>query len=265
VDGSAPAPRELERLWDGAFSGGARAKRDQASRLFHRAARSFPRRSSVHGADGWSRPRIAVLQASVALGTPLGASSARHVVVKSVFSALSLRWICSRWNPRLVVVSKSALNTVASWRRLGWKRPFAGEPVLSRSDGTVARVLAGLAPGYELPPPPPEQTLERLTWELCALRLATLAVQQSNPAAIAVRHEDVCADPPGHLRELFGELGLEWSDDVERYIARADAPGQKPYDTRRVAREEAERWRGRLSADEARQVRSVVDSFGFDW
>ena len=256
-------PAEYLRLWEGAFRGGRQSPSPPAlaGTLLHRLAKQH---TSVHTAEGWSPRRRRMLATGVALSRPGAPARADHVVVKTVFASLALRWLRERWHPRLVVISRGPLNTVASWQRLGWPRPFDGHPVL---DGPQARdVLAELAPGYDLPPVPvATDQLGRLTWELCALTAVIRRSASEEPDAVLVRHEDLCVDPVGGFRQLFADLGLGWTPAVEGFLAASNREGSGTYDTTRVAAEEPSRWRTTLSDADAARVLDTTAEFGLAW
>ena len=234
--------------------------RHRVSRRLHRAARGS---SSVHDLAGWPLSRRALLGAAVALAAPGPVPAGQRVVVKSVYAPLALRWIADTWSPAVVVVVRNALNTVASWRQLGWGPPLVEHPVLGGPDpdATLA-ALAGCAPGRPMPPPPePRDTVARLTWELSALLTVMLQVTAEDAVALLLQLADLCADPIGRFRALYQRLDLPWSATVERHLAGSDRPGSGAYTTTRVASEEPERWRHRLDPEDARTVRSVADRF----
>lgn len=264
VPPGSPGPPAYAALWDGAFAGGRRVRGPGTalSRVLHRTARGH---ESVHAAAGWGGVRRAMLASSVALARPGGPAGGGPVVVKSVFVPLALRWVCDRWSPRLVLVLRGPLNTVSSWHRLGWDPPFAGHPVLGRPE--VDRgVLAALLPGRDVPPAPPaEARVRRLTWELCVLVAALLDVRDEYGGAVVVRHEELCAGPERGFGELYGRLGLGWTERTAAYLRGSNTAGGGVYDTRRVAGDEPTRWRGRLSAAEAADVLATVAAFGVAW
>jgi hypothetical protein len=232
-----------------------------ASTVLHRVAKQ---RTSVYGSAAWARWRRVSLAAAVGLSRPCARARADNVVVKSVFAGLALPWICERWDPRLVLMSRSALNTVASWHRLGWERPFAGHPVLGGDD--PAPLLAELAPDRAFPPAPPAgRKLERVTWELSALMAVMSDEVARRPGSMVVRHEDLCVDPVERFGKVFTELGLEWTPQTEAYLAERNRPGDGVYDTARLAAEEPTSWRRTLTADDAARIADVTAGFGIAW
>jgi hypothetical protein len=265
LEPGASAPAAYEQLWEYAFAGGSRPQgaRGMTSKALHWAAKSH---TSVHRSESWNVARRLALRASVGLATPGKPSRSKHVVVKSVFVPLALGWVCERWKPRLVVVTRSALNTVGSWRTLGWPRPLLGHPLLADRAGSEHKVFERLLGGRRIPSAPtPEDDLRRLTWELCALHLVILATQARCQDSLVVQHESLCLNPLEQFRALLAELGLEWGEEVGEYLRSSNQQGEGTYDTRRIAADEADRWARRLSESESDTIRGVVESFGISW
>ena len=266
VAADGPAPAAYEALWEGAFAGGGNwpSLRGPASLGLHAAAK---RRRSVHGSADWSPGQRAVLAAAVRLSHPGRPVDARHVVVKTVFAPFALEWICRRFEPRLVVVTRGALNTVASWQRLGWDPPLWRHPALADGgpDALAQRVLTPEAALRAPAAPAADDRIRRLTWELCVLMSVVFDVHSSRPGSVLVRHEDMCVDPLEKFRGVYERLGLGWTSRTDTFLRASNRAGTGRYDTTRVASEEADRWRGRLDASQARQVEEVVGSFGLDW
>jgi hypothetical protein len=262
VTANSPPPADYVRLWEGAFRGGrhSAAPMPFTALLLHRVAK---RRTSVEGRTEWSAVRRWMLEQSATLSAPSRSRRTDTIVVKSVFAPFALSWICERWGPRLVLTTRSPLNTVASWRRLGWARPFAKHPLLAEDP---APVLRRVSPRLELPPVPDlADSLGRLTWELGAITAVLHEVARQRPGTVILRHEELCADPIGRFREVFDRVGLEWSGAVERYLTGRDRAGTRPYDTARIAAHEATRWQATLHGQEATHISDVAAGFGTPW
>lgn len=262
VTEDSPPPADYLRLWEGAFRGGRHpaAPLPLAARVLHRVAKQ---RTSVEASAQWSPHRRRMLAISATLSAPCRARRADTMVVKSVFAVFALPWICERWSPRLVVTTRSSLNTVASWRRLGWDRPFAAHPLLA-DDPTP--VLHRLAPRIELPPvPDTADELGRLTWELAAMNAVLHDVARQRPGTLILRHEDLCADPISEFRMVFDRLGLTWSPAVDRYLTGRDRAGSRPYDTARIAANEATRWQETLRDPDVTRITDVASGFSTPW
>jgi hypothetical protein len=84
--------------------------------------------------------------------------------------------------------------------------------------------------------------------------------RRAHPEFHLVEHQVVCEDPVGRFRELAGALGLEWSSGAEKFVAASNRPGGR-WETNRVASEQKDRWRTRLSPDDIRSARHVLAQF----
>ena len=76
-----------------------------------------------------------------------------------------------------------------------------------------------------------------------------------------VRHEQLCIDPAVRYRSLAADLGLRWGRGAEQRVVDFDRPGDDAYDTTRVARDEPERWRERLTEGEVEVIIETLDRF----
>ena len=76
-----------------------------------------------------------------------------------------------------------------------------------------------------------------------------------------VRYEDLCRRPEGAFRELFGSVGLNWSEQdrerVERHTTATNARREKTYDTRRKSSEMVGAWRDDISKDQLRDLKEA--------
>ena len=244
----AEAP-ELARLWDGAFAGGglSRTPRDRVARRAYKGVTGAQKGAARSGGRFTPRLRLAYLAAE-----PRVAVDAENVVVKTVTGALCAEWIVERWQPRVVVVSRDPRNVISSWIDLGWNTPR----------GPIYRALADLAAdrwGVSIPPidAPP---IERAAAVCATLMVALRDGLRLHPDWLHVIHEDLCEDPVAGFRSAAAALGLRWSEDAEELLAASNRPGER-YATQRVAAEQPERGRRRLTADQVDAIAEVLDRF----
>lgn len=240
---------DLERLWQGAFAGGARPNSVRgriARRAFRRVTSEQKRAALLHG---HFTPRLRI---AYSMAMPRVATDADNVVVKSVNAALCAEWITTRWDPRVVVVSRDPRNVLSSWLSLGWNGP---DPVHYRALGDIAEQRWGAKA-----PPPDAPTLARAAATVATLSLALRDALRRNDDWLQVTHEALCADPVPRLVQLAAALGLTWSPEAEAYVVESDRPGVG-YRTERVASEQADRWQERLSPEQLALIDSVLAQF----
>ena len=78
------------------------------------------------------------------------------------------------------------------------------------------------------------------------------------------RHEDLSRNPATEFEELFGRVGLEWTDrarwTVDRYSTADGAHGARRGDPmRRDSRANIMRWKDRLQPEEIRRVKDRTE------
>jgi hypothetical protein len=252
LDPGAVAP-DYRRLWAGAFAGGLRAP-GAAARFaewtYHRAG--TPARRRARRGDRISPWLQAALRTAA---PPVADPRARHVVVKSVQCGLAVAWLAQEFGPQVVVLFRHPLNTIASWREMGFVASGDRNPREHEVIVATAAERWGIAP-----PPPDAPELARHAFEFGVLTNALADAAARNPGWVVARHEELCVDSAVRMRALAEQVGLEWSDDAERFVRDSNRDGAG-FATTRVASEQVDRWRDRLSADDVETIRAVLHGF----
>ena len=83
---------------------------------------------------------------------------------------------------------------------------------------------------------------------------------------IAVRHEDLAADPLREFAVLYGKLGFPFSNRIAKRIAQMtsaknppDAPGNSIHCLHRDSRRLIHRWKGILPVADVQVIRSITE------
>jgi hypothetical protein len=249
------ATDDYTKLWIQAFSG--QRSRQRSPRTA--AARFLMRR--LDGMELWNafcrvqQPRATLrLRAVRALAAlpPKPRTASSHVVVKSAHGPLAVEWIAARFQPLVVVVVRHPLNIVASWMELGW-----GGCSLDTNPKIVERYVRR----WDLPTLAPTcSRLSRVAWEVGLLLSVLRSSAEAHPEWRLVSHEQMCSDPAGQFQDLFAALGLGWTDAAEVHLARSNRDAQGLV-TMRVAADQPERWRKRLTGDQVREISGVLAAF----
>lgn len=252
------APDDYTKLWTQAFSG-QRSRHPGQGSPRSAAARFLMRR--LDGMELWNafckvgQPgatlRLRAVRA-LAQPDPLPRRTTRHVVVKSAHGPLAVEWIVAQFQPQVVVVVRHPLNIVASWMELGW-----GGCSLDTNPKIVERYVRR----WDLPALPHTcSRLSRVAWEVGLLLSVLRSSAEAHPEWRLVIHEQMCSDPTGQFQELFAALGLRWTDAARLHLARSNRDAQGLV-TMRVAGDQPERWRKRLTGDQVREISGVLASF----
>lgn len=245
-----PAP-DLERLWAGALAGGrpAGSLRDRFARSRYERTPLEDRRAARARGHATGPLRLVTLAAVPRVPEP----DARHVVVKSVQSALALEWIAQRFSPRVLVVERNPLNVLASWVELDYAR----SPRERDSIEAYARRRWDLAP-----PAPGAPHLEVQAFSYGVLSSALRDATIRHPEWTRTSHEHLCTDTEARFAALAAELGLEWNDTAAGFVRDSDREGT-PYRTLRRTEEQPNRWRDRLDDAQVETIRATLARFPF--
>jgi hypothetical protein len=239
---------DYERLWMGAFAGGA-MPHDVVGRLgsfaYKRAGVAARRAARAGGRmDPWVR--LAVRAARPRVAVP----GSRHVLVKSVQCARSIEWIDEHFAPQVVVLRRNPLNTVASWRDLD----FVRNP---RETADLVRYAKRV---WNVDPPHDSDQLALQAFTVGVLSNALQEAARRHPSWTVVSHDELCLDACTQLRALAEQLGLVWTDEADEFVLASDRSGSG-YLTNRVTTAQPDRWRDRLSSTEVDTIRRVLDAF----
>jgi hypothetical protein len=242
-------------LWARALAGGGGDtwSRRLGGRLF--AASSANEREAWVSGHPSARLRLAGY-----LGRPPAASGttertglgARRVVAKSVHGCLAAEWLADAFALDVVVVLRHPANVLASWLELDL-------PDRDRRLERLPAVQERYMRRWGIGPPGPDP-LERVVWQLGLMTAALEEAVARQPQWRVQVHEEMCADPTGSFRRLYGELGLEWTGAVEAEIKRGDQAGSG-FDLQRRTQDVADSWRTRLGPLELDTLRRVLSVF----
>lgn len=253
-----PGSEPLIDLWDVAYG----IRQPRYVRGQHRASVRLLDRAPLQDKDrmeSLARRLTPRLRLAAALGVPRHLSpdvEREHVVVKSVRVPFMLDWIRARWNPTVVVCFRHPLDVVASVLAVGNVGHSAEAieqrlPPAARDYGTDH---------YGVPFPDDADRVRCLAWRVGLVMSRLDDARRANPEFHVVEHSRICEDPPARLRELVDAIGLTWTADTETFVLDSDQPGTV-WQTKRVAGDQRDRWRTRLTPDDARAAAAVLRQF----
>ncbi|MDQ3380362.1 MAG: sulfotransferase [Actinomycetota bacterium] len=254
---------EYERLWREALRPAARRNPspDKARRALCTAVWRLVAHEEIRRAFLDPNAAALKLRAAKTLAVPVTPLlPSRHVVVKSVYAALSLEWIAARFPVRVVIVRRHLLNVISSWMELRWVGT-AGNDMLDSLDPDVQDRLSA-AHGVPLPEPG-ASSFARGTWLLGVLDLALQDAARRHPDWLVVSHEVLCDDPALGFRSLSHQLGLGWTPAAERVLDSLNRPGRGT-ERARLSSQLPEVWRSRLRRDQLAEIAPLLDRFGLD-
>lgn len=227
-------------LWDMVFAGRLPPMERGPLLLAARLAMRVPRSA-----------RDPLVRTAAALAARLPTRS-DYTVVKSVYATFCLDWLVERYQPRVIAIQRDPLNVISSWRQL--EIPLFD---LATRPAIIERYLEPL--GIEQLRPGASE-LTRIASTVGILTHALGEALDHHPDWRLVTHEDLCRDPALEIRRIFDDLGLVWTDEVERFLHTSNRPGEGLQPVR-VTTEQPHRWRKRLSSAEVEEIVGVLGQF----
>ncbi|MHA3702723.1 sulfotransferase [Jatrophihabitans sp. YIM 134969] len=186
-------------------------------------------------------------------------------LLKDPMAALSAEWLHRRFGAPTVVTVRHPAAVVHSYLRLGWT--FGLEDLAAQPDLVEAFDLAelvGRGGGYER-----VESAARL-WAALYTVLGT--VTDRNDGVLAVRHEDVSAQPDRWFAKLHAHVGLVYDLRAQRHV-QATTGTHKPaaptddavHTLRRDSRADLGRWRRDLEPADAATIRRITEPVAAGW
>ena len=184
-------------------------------------------------------------------------------LLKDPYAIFSAEWLAQRFNMNVVVTIRHPAGFVSSIKKLNWKRNFqhwvAQESLLRDHLAKWADQIRDYAArGDEID----IIDCAILMWN-CYYDVVH-RYRQSHPDWLFVNYEELAEQPVAGFHELYGDLGLHWSGDVEgeiREYSSAENPKEvtgndSPHIVKRDSRAAKRTWRTRLTDEEIERVRT---------
>jgi hypothetical protein len=174
------------------------------------------------------------------------------IVVKTIYATFSLEWLVARYEPKVIAMQRNPLNVVSSWRELQIPLfDLATRPIIR------SRYIEPL--GIE-PPGTDASDVAQIAWHVGLLTHVIAQSLENHPEWHFVTHEDLCQDPVTTIRSICDQVGLTWTDDIDRFLNENNRRGEGLAPVR-IATEEPTRWRERLSTQEIADIENVLQAF----
>jgi hypothetical protein len=238
-------------LWSWIFEGAPRSLRLRLAGQILRPVQPPGRTRFLQG----RRVPLMTIAGAIASHPGSGRSSeSRHqrLLVKSVHAPLALEWLAEEFEIDVLVLLRHPGNILSSWLALNLNEQFI------RLEANPA-VRTRLLDRWGVAPPGPDP-LERMIFSIGVLSTALEEAASRNPRWLIRTHEQLCSDPAQEFKNLYADLGLTWSETVERFLVGNDRPGEG-FLTQRVAAELPDNWKRRLTSHQVDVMQRVLSQF----
>ena len=165
-------------------------------------------------------------------------------------------WIRARWSPTIVVCFRHPFDVLAGFLAIGILRG-SGKALIQQMSAAARAYGTDF---YGVPVPTGDNPVPYVAWRVGLVMSVLDDACRANPTFHVVEHEQTCDDPVGRFRELVSAVGLGWTADTEAFIVDSNRPGTR-WERNRVASEQKDRWRDRLSAADVRAASRVLAQF----
>ncbi len=155
--------------------------------------------------------------AKYAAAFTIGSLRGKRAMLDDPNAIFALRWLTERMSVRTVVVVRDPVSLLGSWRQLGWQPQL--QPILDQPD----LVRDHFADDAEMI----ERTAAEGDWidQMCCFwnlgNRFVRAARNDLDDVLAVRYEDLAADPLPQYEALYRWCELDWDDDAQSSIREA--------------------------------------------
>ena len=188
-------------------------------------------------------------------------------LLKDPFAVLSLAWFADRLNCQIVVTVRHPAAFASSLKRLNWSfdfRDLLEQPLLmhDRLEPYRERMLKM----------PPDDIIAQASLLWSIVYRCVQDDQRQLPALRIARHEDLSLDPVAGFRQLYDEMGLEFTARVEQTIedsSKAENPGElargRVHSVKLDSRANLYNWKRRLTAEEIGRIRALTEDVAHNY
>jgi hypothetical protein len=188
-------------------------------------------------------------------------------LLKDPFAVFSLPWFADRLNCELVVTVRHPAGFASSLKRLNWPfefRDLLAQPLLMRDHLELYR--------REMETVPADDIIGQASLLWAMVYRSVQEACRSLPQVRVVRHEDLSVDPMAGFRQLYGQLGMQFTPPVQRAILESSS-SENPtelsrkhvHSVRLDSRANLHNWKRRLQPEEIRRVRSLTEEVAHDY
>ena len=182
-----------------------------------------------------------------------------RVVVKEVATFPSVEWVARRWNPEVLLVVRHPCACALSVENADLARTERSRLAhLLEDDHRKERHLEPYREHLLSARTPME--VSSAIWSIKSLIVAKAHARHDDWQL--VRYEDLCDDPVGGFRSLYGRLGLDWTKEVEAWVKKTTGESTSGvYSTSRVTALQRDAWRRAMTPQQIGEVRRIVGGF----
>jgi hypothetical protein len=191
----------------------------------------------------------------------------KRPLLKDPFAIFSLSWFAQRLDCEIVVTVRHPAGFASSLKRLNWPFDFhdlLAQPLLMRDHLEPYRSRMESMPTDDI------IGQASLLWAM--IYRSVRAACQKLPSVRVIRHEDLSVDPVPGFRELYVQMGLDFTPRVERRILEssssenpAELSRKDVHSVRLDSRANLHNWKRRLGPEEIRRVRLMTEEVAHEY
>lgn len=183
-------------------------------------------------------------------------------LIKDPFAVFSSEWFNKTFGFRVIITVRHPAAVASSLKKFGWSFDFGD---LLRQHLLMNDILEPFRREMESALAAPGDVIAEscLLWRMVYKSVSELKIKI--PEMIIIRHEDIALEPLTGFENLYNQLGLDFSDDIQEAI-KASSSRENPKETttknihsvRIDSQSVVKSWQERLSETEVERIRQLT-------
>jgi hypothetical protein len=189
-----------------------------------------------------------------------GSMRGQRALLKDPFAVFSAPWFRERLDCRVVITVRHPAGFASSLKRLGWSfdfRDLLDQPLLLRDHLEADRADMQAMSAEDV------VGQAALLWRM--IYRVVHGFREQHADFIVVRQEDLARQPAPGFKDLYGQLGLEYTSTVERTVLHssssdnpAEASKKSVHSVKLDSQANLRSWGKRLSEAEIGRIRAIT-------
>lgn len=185
--------------------------------------------------------------------------SSPKIIIKETGGMLLGEWLQSKYGGKIIALFRHPAPLILSNLKMScanaemWlKRFLQNDQIVARHE--IANGLSRITP---------KSIVEQFTVVYCIRYKILIDQLARNPEWIQIFYEDFCLEPEVEFEKLFNKVGLEYSQNVKNRILETTMRDEsnKAFGKYRISKNQVFAWRGNVSREMEREIRTITDAF----
>lgn len=185
--------------------------------------------------------------------------SSPKIIIKETGGMLLGEWFKYKYGGKIIALFRHPAPLIFSNIKMSsanagmWlKRLLQNDEIVSRPE--ISKGIIKITP---------KSVVEQFAVVYCIRYKILIEQLVKNPEWIQIFYEDFCLEPEVEFKKLFNKVGLKYSQNVKNRILETTIRDEsnKAFGKYRISKNQVFTWRGNVSKEMEREIRTITDAF----